>query len=321
MSRNKKSRTRKYPNRRAKQATRQKDHVTGALHFEQLEVRRVLAGGPWESIADQITVDTGNPDNLIYVQQELATSLATLDAGVPVAGQSFDEMTSGLNFVGDAANALDTSLRNIDNVSEVTALIVQNEIFSGLGPNGLDLLGDRDGNGLVQPDDIEVTVGDDISVRLDLYRELELQNQFFSIELPGVPFTLDSATVQTDLIFEYKDLSFGISEDQVFLDTNGEDELSFTVHSMMTQSNISGQLSFLEILASETDTPTQFQGTLAVDLTGSLQAGLGLADPVLNGAANVYLDVGVYLSTSQSSDGGLVPCIGNGFPTGLEFCK
>ena len=48
------------------------------LNFEQLETRRVLASSAWQAISDQLTVDSGNSDSLVFVDITLDSSLETL---------------------------------------------------------------------------------------------------------------------------------------------------------------------------------------------------------------------------------------------------
>lgn len=282
------------------------------LDFQLLEARRVLTG-PWVAIADQLTVDNQDESNLVFVNEALNSSIDALQADLPVIGNSVAELTNGEDFIGNAVGALDQSLRSLP-ATNATVEEVQNAIFASLGDEGgVNVLGDRNGNGNIEPSDIDVVVGDDVSVSLDLHRTVSF-NGTFSTGLPGLPLKVDTATVEGTLSFDFTDFNFGFSGGEVFLETSESNELVFSIDAMASATNVVGSLGFLEVVASTNDGPTAFHGQLHVDISGDIDSGFDLSDPSMTANANVNFDLGVFLSTTRTSeDAMLLPALSSQF--------
>ena len=182
-------------------------------------------------------------------------------------------------------------------------------MYEILGPDGANVLGHRDSNGNVvsSPTDatfsvlnfirtngqVEIT---DVEVDLNLYSQLTFTSEF-GLGLEGMPFTLrgdqpdELAIVETDFSVFYSQLTFGSTNDNVYLDTstNSDPELSFVMHTgFEAGANFTGDLGFLSLTA--TDVDTQFTGELSIDVQGGLES-LSFGTPEFSGDAHVGIDI------------------------------
>jgi len=183
--------------------------------------------------------------------------------------------------IGDALKDQATFLRDIkqavaDNFNEDTdaiatdsnPLTVQNALFDALGPGGINLLQDQNGDGGITIDDVVAGVDPDPAV-IGFFFDLHLAQDLLSLELPinfdlGVPgLNLEiDAPVSAMLGFDLR-LTMGMNtRDGFYIDTTNVDELEVMLDVSIPGLSAEGNLGFLRVNADDLPTP---QATIGID--------------------------------------------------------
>lgn len=225
-----------------------------------------------------------------------------------VKGYINNEVLKGLPIFADRlgiANPIDSLLDGFKSqiVNELNAITTpditpdqaKDIIFNILGPDStLKLLQDRNGDGKIKPEDIDVQlknndtqveiklkIGQTVKPSISLNEDLGLP--FFGLKLNG--------GVTPNLGFEWN-LDFGVDQNNgFFLNTAGNDpELKLKLDAQLKDTNnqpltLNGKLGFLQVSA--TDQGSEFKGDFSVDLKGTL-SNLSV-DSKLTGNTNLKL--------------------------------
>jgi len=257
---------------------------------------------------------TGN--NLTEVINGLDSLLDTLQNAVdsqvfgnqlPLLGDSLKGSTQNTvkfisNFEDDILNKLHEKL---DGATQQTPELIRQALVEALGSNGLNLLKDLDGNGLVNDQDIKIQVSDNADdVQFNLKLSQGTTSSVFStamdadLGLPALGLNVNG-DAQVGIGYEFN-LKFGVNKTNGFyFDTSAADELKVNLNTFLLGANATGTLGFLQLNA--TDKGTQFNGNFTVDLKdsdGQLRSSelpsvnlANLVDAKLNGTADVNLNL------------------------------
>src|SRR5262249_46122602 len=146
-----------------------------------------------------------------------------------------------------------------------TTAQVRQALFSALGPGGLDLLADRDGNHVIDAADVGVTDNSPNEIRFDLHLNKALTVVHVPIDFDiggdGLGLKVEQpAQVVVQVGFDFQ-MGFGISRtDGFFFDTSAGDvpgkpdpELTVNVQASIPDLRASGQLGFLQLDLNDED--------------------------------------------------------------------
>jgi autotransporter-associated beta strand protein len=198
-----------------------------------------------------------------------------------------NKLGQAAGFIEDLQTGMVANIRNrFMEARSRTSLVIQNALFDALGPDGLDILQDRDANGVTR-DDITVSVrdtdgdgqsDDQVDVNLVLWKEATLVDApiDFDIGLPALGLEVDG-NVQLVLGFQWQ-LAFGVSRTHgVYFDTSPEKELVLYVAARTPDMHAEGSLLFfqLDVLDEDTDANPSNVG-VDVDHDGVLPSTLAL---------------------------------------------
>jgi hypothetical protein len=175
----------------------------------------------------EVLEDRTVPSNFMNLANGLDAQLQTIDGGINAlldakALVPFLNGQKGLldakNFIEGFRSQLQTTLSGLSDSSAVST--VQQALFNVLGPpspsnnnKGLNVLGDRDNDGTVDPQDIYVNItGSDpststITLEMRLHKDLAQVNQSltFGLGLPALPFNVaTSGGVQLHVGFDFE---------------------------------------------------------------------------------------------------------------------
>jgi Ca2+-binding RTX toxin-like protein len=240
------------------------------------------------------------------VLTNLNTSLKTVALAnkLPLVGTALKDVSDpALDFLNQLKNQLATL-----NTSSVTQ--VQQNLFNILGSGGLNWLGDRNSNGIVDLNDITVSdTADRVTFNFTLSKNpTSITGGIgFDLGLPGLGLTVsDNSKVKTDIGFTF-DLAFGVNKDTgFFFDTSPTNELKVNLNTTLPGFNATGELGFLEVgVKDNLSNPTNFAGTFGLDL----QNGFTVA-PTFNGQANINLSLLGKIPTTGDTSIPLLPSIG-----------
>ncbi len=249
---------------------------------------------------------------------------------LPVLGDTLKNSTdTAVQFLQDFKDDILNKLHEkLDGVANKTPALIQQALFEALGPSGLGLLQDLNGDRTVNAKDISFAVaasGDDVEFNLKLSKSAATATfntaMDADIGLPGLGLTIDGsaeAGIGYDL-----NLRFGVNKTNGFyLDTATTDELKVNLNTALPDLLASGKLGFLQINA--TDRSSQFNGNFSVDLKdldGQLQLSElpsvnfdNLIDTKLSGAANVKLNFATSFNGSA-----VLPSISSDFNLDWSF--
>ena len=252
---------------------------------------QVDLGGLVDQVPNSVSIVTPNINgefglidllaNLGVVVEGLDLLLAGLQAGfdqqlfgkpLPLVG---DQLKDAAAFLGLMREEFVAPLK--DRLASQPAFdVLQQEIFAGLGPEGLNLLGDLDGDTDVDRDDVRVTIVRDASNQADrvqydlrLHRRTEILSEGlgFDIGLPQLGLEVDGAVV-VGLGFDFL-FKFGVDRDAGFyFDTAAANELKIEVDARVPDLNATGRLAFLQLdVTDNAADPTHFTGTFTANVS------------------------------------------------------
>ncbi len=199
-----------------------------------------------------------------------------LDGWFEIAIDAFNGKVGGfdLPFVGKDLNKVADFLEEVqeDVIDQITdrfretegntAAALQTALYLAVGPDGLNILKDRDLSGTVTIDDIHFTTEDadqdnkieEIEFFMELGQNLTVLDTpiDFDIGLPGLGLDVDG---DLEILVGYDwDLSFGLSNEYGFyLLTNQEDEIEIDLEVRIPDLEARGELAFLQLDVSDED--------------------------------------------------------------------
>lgn len=189
--------------------------------IEALEDRQLLTAVPFGSLASQLLAQLqGDEIRLVTTLDQYATGQ---NSSLPFVG----------NHLGDAAKALsgfsqqiDTALVSLGTLTDPSASVLQNALFNALGPGGLNLLADQNGNGVDASDVIVTAPGGVLNGNFSV--QMTLQGTVagpttpltFATGLPGLPLKIDTdGALTTNVHFSYQlAFNYNASTQQATLD-------------------------------------------------------------------------------------------------------
>ena len=184
-------------------------------------------------------------------------------APVPLIGNS---LQGGAEIINSFRAQVLTRLRALTTQSETA---VRQAMFEVLGPAGVNLLSDRDGDLDVDLDDLQsITSADQIQFNLRLGRQLNVLSVplAFDLGLPGLALDVDG-NVQVKLGWSFN-LGFGFSRaDGFYFDTSAAEELKVDLEVTTPGLNATGRLAFLQLQVTvDPAAPSRFAGQFTVNL-------------------------------------------------------
>jgi len=212
-----------------------------------------------------------------------------------------------------------------DGVRDVA--FVQQAVYAALGPEGVDWLGDRNGDMQITIDDVlaqTVTEGSSVS---DAYFAIQIAQSFvefgdkFDLDMgvPGLGLDIDGE-VAVEMGFSL-DIGFGVSRDLgVYFDVSDDDELEIEFEVGLVSLDATGQLLFLQLDADTLnageltmeqrmrtdDVLNAFNGAFTIDVvdpgTGGADGRLSLAELASVGSYGDLLDVELNANASIHLD-------------------
>ncbi|HEY7116284.1 MAG TPA: hypothetical protein VH475_06850, partial [Tepidisphaeraceae bacterium] len=269
------------------------------------------------NVADLLNNVGGMVDGLDFLLKTLQDGMDGQVFGrkLPLIG---DHLKDGARFIEDIREKAIEPLRN-SLQEKPPADALKQALFTALGPSGLGLLGDNDGNGTIDLNDIGVTLdpsGSQILFNTRLHKAataLDLPLGF-DIGLPGLGLEVDGG-VAAKIGYDFH-LAFGLSKtDGFFFVTDTKDgtgasipELKVDLDATTPGLSATGRLAILQLRATDSTTsPTHFGGSFSVDLTdpngdGKLTAAELAANPPLSSIVKAKLtanaDVNLHLDAS-----------------------
>jgi len=184
-----------------------------------------------------------------------------------------DRLTDAAQFIGDFRSGLMADVRsflamNPPTPANIEAALVQ---FLGDGPQGLDILGDLDGNGIIDAADVNVDVdpsGDDLRFELVLSQAMTLASAGidFDIGIDALGLEVDA---QVELMLGYAwTVAFGVNRSEGFyIDATNTDELQVTLEATIPGSTVTGKLLFLQLDVTDNALdPSHLTGAFTVDI-------------------------------------------------------
>ncbi len=292
----------------------------------------VLQGTP-----NSVTLVTPNLASLVPATFDLSTAASVLSEGLGMALDKLQEaldsrvfvhplpvignqLNSAVHFFGDLATGAVSNLRTLLNNdvasgSQITASLMQDDLFKVLGPNGAGVLADRNGDGRTDSSDITVVLDTShVEFDLRLKQDIDLGKKFdFAAGLPGLGLQI---TGKVDLKAGYtSDLGFGIDASQGFYLAPAGD-LKLTVNATIPGLSTGGKLGPVTIHAS--DEGTVLNGTYDLNLNQTHQPRLYFSDLTnlpqtlvgqLTGNADIKLMLG--LGAASATQGGTPQVNGN----------
>ncbi len=164
-----------------------------ACRHEELEDRRLLAVVPFISIGQQLRGD------LASVENQLTVVLNNFDTGasstIPFVGERLGDISKAFS---SFSTQIQAALTSLGSPTDPSPAILQTALFDALGPSGLNLLGDRNGNGVDSGDVVVTAAGgvlnDDFSVQMLLSGSVAAPSVplKFNTGLPGLPLSIRS---------------------------------------------------------------------------------------------------------------------------------
>lgn len=253
--------------------------------LQHLETRQLMAGDvDFGHLADRLETRMLSLNSAVNAVQT-ATKL-------PLVGNMFQGQNNFVDMSGGVTQEIADELRNLPSGADATT--IQNALADRLMQ--VDYLGDHNGDGVINHNDVVVTVDHnqsdiDIETRLTTGTSAYQQHALdFDIGLDQVPLRLSAnGDVQLEVGIDYENFKFGLDNGVFELDTSNTDELKIHLLAGLRNQSLSGQLGFLEFSASQQDapgaSPTQLNATMNIDVTPT-----GM-DWSIDAVADVHLDL------------------------------
>jgi len=233
-------------------------HASGLLsrlpRIECLEDRRLLAAVPFGTFATDLRGD------LEALESRIVNSLNDFATG----------QNSSLPFVGDrlgdAAKAISgfstqlySAIAALGSVDEPAPAVLQDAIFGTLGPGGLNLLSDRDGNG-VNASDILIsapggTLSSNFSVDMHLHGTVASPDTplAFDTGLPGLPLKIETdgtigiaVAYDFELAFSYDAVTHSVTLDDTKRLSGTDSQIAFAVSADLQGFSATATMGFVQ---------------------------------------------------------------------------
>ncbi|NOS71718.1 MAG: hypothetical protein HOP33_17550, partial [Verrucomicrobia bacterium] len=222
-----------------------------------------------------------------YLQDSLNGQV--FGVSIPLVGSS---LHGGSDIVGSFRTQVLGKLRSLTTQTDTA---VRQALFDILGPaggNGLDLLADRDSDGDVDLDDLQiVSSADQIQFNFRLGRQMTVLSVplGFDLGLPGLGMDVDG-NVQTKLGWSFS-LGVGVSrQDGFYFDTSVANELTVDLDVTTPGLNATGRLALLQLqVTDDPAAPSHFTGQFSADLK----------DPASNDNRLTFAEIGAGPAFSQ----------------------
>ncbi len=173
-----------------------------------------------------------------------------LGTPIPLVGDALKDQADFLE------NLRDDVVDTINDLSDTATLFVQDALFQALGPAGLKLLQDADGNHVIDLNDVLVSSPDSETVQFDVHlrQELGLIDAPIGVDLALPGLSLDvMSNVQLKTGFDIR-LGFGVSLDDGFYVATENSGLELFVEALVPGLSAAGKIGFLDL--NVTDIPT-----------------------------------------------------------------
>jgi hypothetical protein len=267
-----------------------------------------------------VSTDNTYSDLASYLEGALST----------LVSQASDEISSNpvpLLGGGDSSTYLNQVISTFD--SAMTGAVggagahlvaIQNALFDALGPNGLNLLQDSNGDGQVDASDVEVFAYHGAAhFEMTLSRSAGLDSSSaFDVGLPGLPFHLDgNLGVQVQVGYDLQ-LAFTVTQYAGGLPAPSfaGSTLNVTVNASTPGLDLGGHLGPLQVEAQDDPAnPSNFSGTYTVSFSGDSMTGDVASDTTLTGSAVINLILSASFGASQFVD----PRLSADFHLGWDF--
>ena len=214
------------------------------------------------SLLDNILLAIDGIDMFLAGLQDLLDG-EVFGVTVPLIG---DSLSGAANFIADfRADFVSTFREEVENMADPEQNIISRKLFELLGPDGLDILLDSTGDGLITAADVVLTtnVNDEGVPLLENYLQWnvrlggELLNAGagigFDLGIPGLGLeTEGEVTLQIDWELEF---GFGLSLGEgFFIDISDDSELQINAEVTLPGAALTGRLAFLQLRAEDDGT-------------------------------------------------------------------
>ena len=226
-----------------------------------------------------------------FTRLNSALDAQALGRSFPLVG---GELAGRVTFLADIRASVVAALHaQLDGKMHQSSDLVREALVQALGPSGLGVLDDRDGNGVIDVNDIQVITtdldndgqaDDQVQLSLSLHKALTAAPSTFDVDLalPALGLTEQgkgNLSVGYDM-----SLSFGVNKtDGFYVDTSAADEMNIAVDASIADMSAPGYLSYLPLVVSDEDAdgnpgnagvdvdqdgllPSRFVGTFHVDV-------------------------------------------------------
>ncbi|MCA9126093.1 MAG: hypothetical protein KDB22_03370 [Planctomycetales bacterium] len=270
-----------------------------SLLVESLE-DRFLLNCDYSALANDLK------DQINTLQVDIKQAI-TIGQSLPVIG---DRIGEAGQFLDNLADTLGGALGNLeDDVLEPT---IQQALFAVLHGGPLDILADHNGDGSVDPSDVEVQINNDgancsVEIGMHLTRNLVSfdlgVDASFDLGLPALPFQISTkGGIEASLGFDWPDFRFTLDSNAgVILDLSPQTDLSLqVVAGLQPDSELTANIGFLHATVTDgvqleddgdiEQLNTQFVASVAIGL-GFGQDGSFLVEAEFDTQANVALHI------------------------------
>ncbi|MCP4707467.1 MAG: calcium-binding protein, partial [Planctomycetes bacterium] len=208
--------------------------------------------------------------DLILHKLDEALDIEIFGIRLPMVGNALQNAVTFMSdLYDDPVSGLNTTL-----IGAASLPAVQSAIFQSFGPDGFNILTDRqdDGDDQIDINDIEIPINtaDQIQFDMKLAQTLfELTIPVgFNIGLPALGLSVDESSSVKFMVGYDFDFSFGIErEEGVYLNTAVTDELTINFAASIPNLAAGGTLGFLQLNVTDNTTdPSHFTGSFTVDI-------------------------------------------------------
>ncbi|MCB1964814.1 MAG: hypothetical protein KDI64_01850, partial [Candidatus Accumulibacter sp.] len=202
-------------------------HFTNSIGLyallDNIDIVTVIAGKSGDPTGDPFN------DGILGTLQDVLTG-SVFGIGLPFIG---DKLQSAADVVGSFRDEVRSALVQLSGGTDTVVSIVQHALYDALGPSGLGILTDANGDSSVSSEDILVS-GDaghvqfDVAIAQTLFEDKVPID--FALGIPGLGLEFANGD-QIDLKVDYTfDFGFGLSiHDGFYFDTSALDELAVNV--------------------------------------------------------------------------------------------